>query len=90
MKHLNDIIEDSFGYYTREFTLEPFEGEIIKLSADEANVLFQRYWEGDEHSFREFLTGRDDWYQTMPYNLWKDNKWMEQTTRYLNKRKDNA
>lgn len=83
MKHISDIIDDATGYYTKDFSFEPFDGEILNLTGSELNIIYQRYWSGTEYQLRDWLEKRDQWYQTMPYSLWKDGKCITQTVRYL-------
>ena len=69
MKKLNDIIQDSFSYYSFEFSGEPFEGEVIQLNADECRVYFNMEGRGDEHRFRERLQKMDAWFIGKPYKV---------------------
>lgn len=80
-KHVRDIIEKYTGYYTVPFSFEPFEGQVICYNGDELNVLFQRFWDGDEYSFREKLHKMDEWFVSKPPHI--QDRWERYVPEWL-------
>jgi len=79
-----DSSEDSFT--TLQGRRGEFQGQVIKLTANEVDELCKRYsFTGDRDKFRKLLQNRDDWYATQPYKTY--TKWLDDTVKWLAKSK---
>jgi len=83
---MNDILENAEGYYSFPRITEDFDGQVIKLSARETNLLFQTYTTtGCPHKFVSRLDDMDIWFSGKPYRVYKDGAWIKQITDWLKK-----
>lgn len=81
MRRIDDITDKYAGYYSFEFSGEPFEGAVIKTNPKETQVLFGIEGSGDEYKFRERLIKMDDWFSAAPYKVQQNHmryvvKWL--------------
>jgi len=88
MKHIKDLVEEHFGYYTFPFSGEGFNGNVIELDGDSCRVYFNTEGSGDEAKFRAKLERIDEWFTTKPYKVQK--RWQELTMNWLAKPKKEA
>jgi len=73
----------SFDYYSLPCTKEPFDGQVIKLTGEDFDYLFQNYTQTSEDKFREKLSRMDDWLSTKHYKLYANNNWVNWVIKWL-------
>ena len=84
-----DRIEQAEGYYALPRITEPFEGDVIQLTARELNMFYQTYsMDGNQERFIEKLINMDEWFEDKQYKLYKDGKWIKYVTKWLQRDKD--
>lgn len=65
---------------------EYMDGAVIKLTADEFDLLCERYsFDGDRQKFKKLLDERDQWYGRQSYSTYRH--WLKQTVDWLERNK---